>query len=106
MANANATSKERVAKWAGSLLAVGLLSATLFAQSPAAARYDVQIQTVVTQKLASRSQFNAVKASVEDGIVTLTGEVDLYQGKLDAAKLARKSGNVSGVRNLITVGGP
>ena len=42
---------------------------------------------------------------MEDGIVTLTGTVDLYQRKLDAAKLARKIANVQGVRNLITVAG-
>jgi hyperosmotically inducible periplasmic protein len=38
--------------------------------------------------------------------VTLTGTVDLYQRKMDAAKLARKTANVTGVRNLITVAGP
>jgi hyperosmotically inducible periplasmic protein len=43
---------------------------------------------------------------VEDGIVTLTGTVDLYQRKLDAAKLARKTASVQGVRNLIAVAGP
>jgi osmotically-inducible protein OsmY len=62
-------------KAAGSLLAVGWLSATLVAQTAAAARYDNQIQTGVTQKLAKKSQFNDVKSSVEDGIVTLTGTV-------------------------------
>jgi hyperosmotically inducible protein len=46
-----------------------------------------------------------VKSSVENGIVTLTGTVDLYQRKLDAAKLAHKVSNVQGVRNLITVAG-
>jgi hyperosmotically inducible protein len=93
-------------KAAGSLLAVGLLSATLVAQTAAATRYDNQIQTSVTQKLAKKSQFGDVKSSVEDGIVTLTGTVDLYQRKLDAAKLARKSASVQGVDNLITVAGP
>jgi hyperosmotically inducible protein len=93
-------------KAAGSLLAVGLLSATLVAQTAAATRYDNQIQTSVTQKLAKKSQFGDVKSSVEDGIVTLTGTVDLYQLKLDAAKLARKSASVQGVDNLITVAGP
>jgi osmotically-inducible protein OsmY len=87
-------------------LAVGLMSAMLVAQTPAAARYDNQIQATVTQKLASKSQFENVKANVEDGIVTLTGTVDLYQGKLDAAKLARKTANAQGVRNLLTVAGP
>jgi hyperosmotically inducible protein len=91
---------------AGSLLAVGLLGATLVAQATPAARYDNQIQTAVVEKLAKKSQFSDVKSSVEDGIVTLTGTVDLYQRKLDAAKLARKTASAQGVRNLITVAGP
>jgi hyperosmotically inducible periplasmic protein len=91
---------------AGSLLAVGLLGATLAAQTTAATRYDNQIQTAVVEKLAKKSQFSDVKSSAEDGIVTLTGTVDLYQRKLDAAKLARKTASVQGVRNLITVAGP
>jgi len=91
---------------AGALVAVALLSAALFADTGAAARYDSQVQNAVTQKLSSKRQFRDVKASVEDGIVTLTGTVDLYQRKLDAAKLARKIGHVQGVRNLVTVAGP
>ncbi len=90
----------------GSLLAVGLLSTTLIAQTAAASRYDNQIESTVTHKLASKAQFNEVKAGVEDGIVTLTGTVDLYQRKLDAGKVARKAANAQGVRNLITVAGP
>jgi osmotically-inducible protein OsmY len=84
------------------------MSASLFAASTdtAAARYDNQIQTTVTQKLAKKNVFSGVQANVEDGIVTLTGTVDLYQRKLDAAKNARKTANVQGVRNLITVAGP
>ena len=91
---------------ASTLLAVGILSVGLFADTNPAARYDPNIQTAVTHKLATKSQFRNVKADVEDGIVTLTGTVDLYQRKLDAAKLARKTAKVQGVRNLITVVGP
>lgn len=98
--------KQSFKKLAGSLLAIGLLSATLMAESNAASRYDDPFQNAVTQKLASKSQYKNVKATVEDGIVTLTGTVDLYQHKLDAAKLARKTSNSQGVRNLITVAGP
>jgi len=93
-------------KLAGSLLAVGLMAAMAVAETTAAARYDNSIQTAVTQKLASKSKFSDVKAQVEDGIVTLTGTVDLYQAKLDAAKAARKTSHAQGVRNLITVAGP
>jgi len=100
------TKMKSLVKLAGTMLAVGLLSATLVAQSASAARYDNQIQNAVTHKLAAKSQFSAVQASTEDGIVTLTGTVDLYQRKLDAAKLARKISSVQGVRNLITVAGP
>ena len=113
------TMKQGLLRVVGSLLAAGLLSATLFAQTttaqttPAqtpvqtasAARYDNQIQTTVAQKLAQKSQFRDVKSNVQDGIVTLTGTVDLYQHKLDAAKLARKTSSVQGVRDLITVAG-
>jgi hyperosmotically inducible periplasmic protein len=99
------TKNRGLLKTVGALLAVGLLSATLVAQTAAATRYDNQIQTAVMQKLAKKSQFREVKSSVEDGIVTLTGTVDLYQRKLDAAKLARKTASVQGVRNLITVAG-
>jgi len=93
-------------KLVGAFLTAGLMGAMALAQSPAATRYDNPIQTAATQKLASKKQFSDVRASVEDGIVTLTGTVDLYQTKLDAAKLARKTTNAQGVRNLLTVEGP
>jgi hyperosmotically inducible protein len=100
------TVTKKVWKSMGALLAVGVLSATLVAQTAAAARYDNQIQTAVAAKLAAKKQFQDVQSKVEDGIVTLTGTVDLYQRKLDAAKLARKTASVQGVRNLIAVAGP
>jgi hyperosmotically inducible protein len=99
------TRKNVFGKLVGTLLVLGLMGAMALAQTPAATRYDNQIQTAVTQKLAAKSQFADVKASVEDGIVTLTGTVDLYQRKLDAAKLARKTTNAQGVRNLVNVAG-
>jgi osmotically-inducible protein OsmY len=97
--------KKSLLKTTGSMLLVGALSATLAAQTASAARYDNQIQTTVNHKLAAKDQFRNVQSSVEDGIVTLTGTVDLYQRKLDAAKLARKTASAQGVRNLITVAG-
>jgi hyperosmotically inducible protein len=105
------TRKNGLLKEVSSLLAVGLFGATLVAQTataqtPAAARHDNQIQNSLAQKLAAKSQFRDVQSSVEDGIVTLTGTVDLYQRKLDAAKLARKTADVQGVRDLISVAGP
>ena len=101
----NSARKSSLNRVMSAILAAGLMGAIALAQAPAAARFDNQIQTAVTQKLGSKNQFGNVKASVEDGIVTLTGTVDLYQAKLDAAKLARKTANAQGVRNLLTVAG-
>ena len=99
------TFRKTFLKTAGSIFMVGALGATLVAQTAAATRYDNQIQTTLTEKLGAKDQFREVRSSVDDGIVTLTGTVDLYQRKLDAAKLARKAANVQGVRDLITVAG-
>lgn len=98
--------KNKFARLTGMFLATGLMAAMAVAQTPAAARYDNSIQTAVTKKLASKPKFENVKANTEDGIVTLSGTVDLYQAKLDAAKAARKTAGSQGVRNLITVAGP
>ena len=75
-----ATRNRTFVKVAGALLAVGLLGATLTAETSAASRYDNQIQATVTEKLSAKNEFRNVKATVEQGIVTLTGTVDLYQG--------------------------
>jgi len=79
-----------------------LLSMTALA---ATGRYDQQIQQAVSNKIHDAKQLQSVQASVEDGIVTLSGSVNLFQDKLDAAKKVKKLANVSGVRNHITVAG-
>ena len=80
-----------------------LLSMTAFAATNG--RYDQQIQQAVSQKMHGAKQLQNVNSTVEDGIVTLTGTVNLYQDKLNAAKKAKKIANVSGVRNNIVVAG-
>jgi osmotically-inducible protein OsmY len=79
-----------------------LLSMTALA---ATGRYDQQIQQAVSNKIHDAKQLQSVQASVEDGIVTLSGSVNLFQDKLDAAKKVKKLANVSGVRNHIAVAG-
>jgi len=90
----------------GVALLLGLFTTGLAAQSTGAGRYDSVVQADVVRQLATRNEFRNLQAGVEDGIVTLTGSVDLYQQKLDAAKKVRKLAHVQGVRNLIEVGGP
>jgi len=90
-------------KFVALFLAVALLQTGLLAQTTSAARYDNAIQIKVAQKLADKKDFRNVKASTEDGIVTLSGTVEVYQLKVDAAKKVRKIADVQGVRNLIAV---
>jgi len=71
----------------------------------AATGNDQQIQQAVTQKIHNTKQLQSVSSGVEDGVVTLTGTVNLYQDKLDATKKIKKLSNVTGVRNDIVVAG-
>jgi hyperosmotically inducible protein len=89
----------------GLFVALSVSSIGLVAEVASAARFDASIQSQAGQQLAAKKEFHNVQTSVEDGIVTLTGDVDLYQQKLDAVKKVRKLANVQGVRNLIEVSG-
>ena len=93
----------KISKTLALFLSVGVLSIGLIAQTASAGRYDGDIQSRVSQQLAAKKEFRNLHAATEDGIVTLTGTVDLYQQKLDAAKKVRKIEKVQGVRNLIAV---
>src|SRR3977135_2455606 len=96
------TMKKQKQGFAVTLALLVLLSMTAMATT---GRYDQQIQQTVSHKLHDAKQLQSVNSSVEDGIVTLTGTVNLYQDKLDAAKKVKKLANVTGVRNQISVAG-
>jgi hyperosmotically inducible protein len=58
------------------------------------------------QSKLNKSQFKNVKVDVKNGIVTLSGTVDLYEYKADADKRAHKEKGIQAVRNDIQVTGP
>ena len=89
------------------LVAMAVAGFVLFSMTAMAAtgRYDEQIQQAVSQKIHDAKRLPSVNASVEDGIVTLTGTVGRYQDKLDAASKVTKIKDVTGVRNDIPVAG-
>jgi hyperosmotically inducible periplasmic protein len=66
---------------------------------------DSQLQADVLKALDNK-RFSNVKASVKNGVVTLTGTVDLYSAKVDADNRAHHRKNVKGVENEIQVAGP
>ena len=66
---------------------------------------DTEIQADVTKALDNK-KFKDVKVAVQNGVVTLTGTVDIYAEKEDADNKAHHRKNVKGVQNLIEVAGP
>lgn len=91
-----------ILKTVTSFLTIGLLSLALAAQT-SNTRVDGDIQSRVTRQLTKKQDFRNLQATTEDGIVTLSGTVALYQQKLDAARSVRKLDKVQGVRNQIAV---
>ncbi len=73
---------------------------------PPAFMEDENAATAAVNARLNKKQFQNVKVSTENGIVTLTGTVDLYEYKADAARRAQKTKGISAVRNMIEVGGP
>jgi hyperosmotically inducible protein len=90
--------------FAGVLVTGG--AATMRAQSaPASGPNDAQIQADVMKALDNK-RFKDVKSSVQNGVVTLTGTVDLYSAKMEADDRTHHRKNVKGVENQIEVDAP
>ncbi|MBV9085970.1 MAG: BON domain-containing protein [Acidobacteriaceae bacterium] len=66
-------------------------------------KYDAQIQADVNKKLQDKDKLRDVRATVQDGIVTLTGNVKLFRDKLQADHIAHHVEHAQGVRNEISV---
>lgn len=98
--------------WMTSVRRAGLLSLAGLLMFAGSARgqaqsgpYDAQIQADVMKALDSK-RFKDVRASVQNGIVKLTGTVDLYSAKKEADDRAHHRKNVRSVENQIQVAGP
>jgi hyperosmotically inducible periplasmic protein len=91
---------------AGALLSLPQVSLAAAGRSGAAmlAQDDSGVAGQVQSKL-NKSQFKNVNVTVQNGIATLTGTVDLYEFKADAAKRASRAKGVTAVRNEIQVTG-
>jgi osmotically-inducible protein OsmY len=71
---------------------------------PAVAGAQAQETDLAANAAASRldkKQFANVKVTVNNGVATLTGTVDLYEYKADAAKRVMHAKGVTAVRNQI-----
>jgi hyperosmotically inducible protein len=89
----------------GSLVLAGALIVAGGGSGWAQGESDAQIQGDVMKSLDNK-RFKDVKVSVHDGVVTLTGTVDLYSAKQDADNKVHHRKDVKGVENQIQVAGP
>ena len=64
---------------------------------------DQQIQKDVEKLLQNKKQFQGVRGTTDDQIVTLEGTVNLYINRVDLQKKIQRIKNVEGVRNHVTV---
>ena len=95
--------KTNIKLWIGALAFAGAMTTGLvYAQAPAPVGQDSQVQADVMKAL-DKKQFHDVQASVQSGMVTLTGTVDTYADKEDADKRTHHRKNVRGVDNEIQV---
>ena len=88
---------------------VTLPQITRAAALPAGAGAQAQEADLAASAAASRldkKQFANVKVTVNNGVATLTGAVDLFEYKADAAKRVMHAKGIVAVRNQIEVGGP
>jgi osmotically-inducible protein OsmY len=76
---------------------------TAAAQQKSAARYDDQVLQDVNKYLQSKKEFQGVRATVEDQIVTLEGTVNLSIDRVNLEKKVNKIKNVDGIRNHVQV---
>jgi len=95
----------KMAVAAGLVLTMGVTPGGRALAQAGEAGADAQIQADVTKALDNK-RFKDVKTAVSNGVVTLTGTVEVYSDKEQADKKAHHRKNVKGVENEIEVAGP
>lgn len=90
---------------AGILL--GVLAMPVFGQqiSRSGNKYDQQIKQDVNKLLQNNKKYSKVTATVEDGIVDLSGTVNLYATKAKLEQKVHREDHVAGVRDEMVVAG-
>jgi len=92
---------------AGALVSLPLVSGAAPLPSGAIAQAQQENQTTsAAESRLNKKQYKDVHVTVDNGIATLTGTVDLYEYKADAAKTVLHAKGVTAVRNQIEIAGP
>lgn len=79
-----------------------VLPGAAFGQSPS----DSNLRAEIMNKALNKSQFKNIQVSVQDGIATLSGTVDVVDQKYQADERVHRVKGLKGVENEIQVAGP
>jgi osmotically-inducible protein OsmY len=91
----------------GAFLSLPLISRAAVLPSGAGAQaQETDLAASTAAARLDKKQFANVKVTVDNGVATLSGTVDLYEYKADAAKRVLHAKGVTAVRNQIEVAGP
>lgn len=103
---------KKITEKAGKILAVLVLGGAMFSvplvafsAAPSNTQADKDSAAAVKSRL-SKKQYSNVQVTMNNGIATLKGTVDLYIYKSDAEKTVLHTKGVTAVRNEIEVAGP
>jgi osmotically-inducible protein OsmY len=91
---------------AGALLSLPQVSLAAHPSGAAAQAQEANPAATNAAARLNKKQYRDVKVSVDNGVATLTGTVDLYEYKADAQKQVLHAKGVTAVRNQIDVAGP
>ncbi len=85
------------------LVLMAALAIPTVAAAKTGSHWDKRSERLVREQFKGKDALKGVSVSVEDGIATLTGDVNLLIHKVDAEKRAKRADRVAGVRNEIRV---
>jgi hyperosmotically inducible protein len=91
---------------AGAIILVGASMSYPNAVAAQPSQTDSSLQTEITNKALNKSKLANVRVTVNDGVATLTGSVDVFDQKEEADKRVHRIKGVKSVRNEIVVAGP
>ncbi len=86
-------------------LAFQLPSLAMDDQGAKGGKYDQEIQESVNKTLSTNKEFKDVQGKVEDGVITLTGSVNLVADKIKLDRKMHDKEHVQSIRNYVGIGG-
>jgi hyperosmotically inducible protein len=75
-------------------------------QTAKGGKYDQKLQESVSKTLSSNKEFKDVQGKVEDGVITLSGSVNVVADKMKLERKMHDKDHVQGVRDYVRVAGP